>query len=93
MQIKEHILYLHSKSTVVFCTHKLPRKGYPPHDAGVDEGEAEVSHQGHGPIETLQKEDKSHIRQAVRMQVNVTTVTEKNGLIMREVSHTVENTR
>lgn len=33
-------------------------KGYPPHDTGVNEGEAEISHQGNSPIETLKKEDK-----------------------------------
>lgn len=36
-------------------------KGYPPHDTGVNKGEAEVGHQGHRLIETLEKEDKSRI--------------------------------
>lgn len=36
-------------------------KGYPPHDAGVNEGEAEVSHQGDRPVETLEKQDKNWI--------------------------------
>lgn len=30
-------------------------KGYPPHDARVDEGEAEIGHQGDRPVETLKK--------------------------------------
>ena len=36
-------------------------KGYPPHDTGVNKGEAEIGHQGHRLIETLEKEDKSRI--------------------------------
>lgn len=36
-------------------------KGYPPHDTGVNEGEAEIGHQGHRLIETLEKEGKSQI--------------------------------
>lgn len=34
-------------------------EGYPPHDTGVDEGEAEISNQGDRAVETLQDEDES----------------------------------
>lgn len=36
-------------------------KGYPPHDTGVDEGEAKISHKGNRPVETLWKDDESQI--------------------------------
>ena len=35
-------------------------KGYPPHDAGVDEGEAEVSHECHRSIEALEQMSLNH---------------------------------
>lgn len=41
-------------------------KGYPPHDAGVNEGEAEIGHQGDRPIETLEKQDGSRTLQPRR---------------------------
>lgn len=37
-------------------------KGYPPHDTGVNEGEAEIGHQSDRPIETLETEDRFQTR-------------------------------
>lgn len=49
--------------------HVCLSKGYPPHDTGVNEGEAEICHQGNGPIETLKKEDKSQTGQTACVHV------------------------
>lgn len=65
--VKENRVYVHPDSHIngfymkmpwevgLFCLHE----GYPPHDAGVDEGETQIGHQGNRPVETLQREDRS----------------------------------
>lgn len=43
--------------TVTFTQAELltdSRKGYPPHDARVDEGQAEIGQKSNRPVETLQ---------------------------------------